>query len=89
MDELLAFAAWLVIEIFLIQTGRLVVWAGTFGRWRGEAMAQNEGRIFSAAGSLTFLRDGRRVVTRNGLMIAGLVFYFALVASLIVYSSSN
>jgi hypothetical protein len=36
MDELLIFAAWLVVELLLIGTGRAVISLASFGRWRGE-----------------------------------------------------
>lgn len=83
MEELATFLYWLVAEVILLQTGRLLVWACTFGRWRSESIARQEGRVFSAAGALSFRRDGRRVITRTGLFIAGAAFCLALAGFLI------
>lgn len=69
MDEIIGGAAWLL----LTQTGRLVLCVFSFGRWRGELLSGNEGRIFSAAGSLWFSRDGQVVLTHTGQMFLGLV----------------
>jgi hypothetical protein len=86
LEEGLALLAWLAIESFLLFTGRGVITAVSLGRWRGERIDKKEGRIYSAAGSLSFVRDGRRVITANGMFFAGLGFYVALVA-LLVYAS--
>ena len=80
MEDLIAFALWLVVELLLVQTGRGVIWCVSFGRWRGEKLKAEEGRIYSAAGSLSFKRDGQRVVTANGMFLVGIVFYIGLVA---------
>ena len=74
MDELLAG----VLGIFVRQTGRLVVWLITFGRWRGEPLLDDEGRIYGAAGALLFVRDGQRVITDTGLLFVGIAFYVVL-----------
>ena len=74
MDELLAD----VLGIFVRQTGRLVVWLITFGRWRGEPLLDDEGRIYGAAGALSFVRDGQRVITDTGLLFVGIAFYVVL-----------
>ena len=50
MDEILAG----VLGLIVIQTGRIVVGLITFGRWRGEPLFGNEGRIYGAAGALSF-----------------------------------
>lgn len=83
MDDLLIFVAWLVVELLLIGTGRAVVSVGTFGRWRSEQLGAREGRIYGMAGALSFKRDGRRVITRVGLLLTGLAFYVTLAVVLI------
>jgi hypothetical protein len=75
MEEAFAFVTFVVVEVLLIQTGRAVVWCVSNGRWRGEDLSQKEGRIHGPAGALTFLRDGQRVVTVNGMLFAGIAFY--------------
>jgi len=85
VEDFLAFAAWIVFEVVLIQTGRAAVWSASLGRWRGENLAKNEGRIYGPAGALSFLREGRRVVTANGMLFAGVFFYVALAFALLVY----
>ena len=79
MDAAMAF----VVEFVFVLTGRAVVWLISFGRWRGEEMTTNEALIYSAAGSLSFVRDGRRVITHTGLMFFGIVFYVLLAVILI------
>lgn len=86
MDDFLAFAAWLVVEVVLIQTGRVAVWLATLGRWRGESITENEGRIHGPAGALSFVREGRRIVTANGMLFAGILFYVALVLFLLAWA---
>jgi hypothetical protein len=83
VEDSLAPLVWLAVELLLLYTGKVVVSALSFGRWRGEKIDQKEGRIYSAAGSLSFIRDGQRVITVNGLLFAGIGFYLALVALLI------
>jgi hypothetical protein len=85
MEEFVAFVAWLVIEVILIQTGRAVIAIATFGRWRGEAISGNEGGIHAPAGALSFVRDGRRVVTANGMLFVGVAFYILVVFALVSY----
>jgi hypothetical protein len=85
MDELLAFSVWFIVEVLLIQTGRAAVWTASFGHWRGENIAEKEGRIYGAAGALSFVRDGRRIVTANGLLFAGIFLYVVFAFALLVY----
>jgi len=59
MDEIIGG----VLGIIAIQTGRVLVWLVSFGKWRGEPLFGDEGRIYGAAGALSFVRDGRRVIT--------------------------
>jgi hypothetical protein len=86
MDELLIFAAWLVVELLLIGTGRAVVSLASFGRWRGEQLGAREGRVHGMAGALSFRRDGRRVITRVGLLLTGVAFYATLAVVLIAWA---
>lgn len=79
MTELVFAVLWSAIEGLLILTGALVVRTASWGRWRTEHWGSNEARIFGAAGALSFRREGRRVVTTNGLVFAGLLFYVLLV----------
>ena len=81
MDAALAF----IVEYVIVLTGRAVVWLLSFGRWRGEEMTTDEALIYSAAGSLSFVRDGRRVITDTGLMFFGIAFY-ALLAMVLIAS---
>jgi len=78
MEELLSFISWIFIEVALIGTGRLAVRAVSLGRWRGEHLGGREGRVFAPAGALSFRQNGARVVTRAGLLLAGLAFYLAI-----------
>ena len=78
MEEGLAAIIWLSIELLLMYTGRGVICAVSLGRWRGEHIQRKEGKIHSAAGALSFVRDGQRVITATGLFFAGLIFYVAL-----------
>jgi len=81
-------AASAIIEVLLVVTGRLVVWLFSLGRWRGEALGSDEGRIYSAAGSLSFVRDGQRVVTQTGQLFVGLIFYVLLFALAVAYAAT-
>jgi hypothetical protein len=88
VEEGLALVAWLSIEFILVYTGKGLITAISLGRWRGERISKNEGRIYSAAGALSFIREGRRVITTNGLLFAGLIFYVTL-AVLLVYATTR
>lgn len=69
---------WLALDTLLMLTGKLVVRLISLGQWRGERFLQGEARIYGAAGAISFLRDGQRVVTGLGLTIVGTLFYFSL-----------
>ncbi len=88
MEEGLALILWLSVELILIYTGRGVIAAVSLGRWRGEQIQRKEGKIHSAAGSLSFVRDGQRVITGTGLFFAGFFFYVALMF-LLVYLAAH
>lgn len=74
------------LEVLLTVTGRFIVWLFSFGRWRGEPLGSDEGRIHGAAGGLSFVREGRRVITHTGQLFAGISFYVALVGLLALYA---
>ncbi|MDM0012093.1 hypothetical protein QTH87_06520 [Variovorax sp. J22P168] len=77
-----------LLEILLVLTGKVLVHLLSFGRWRGEALANTEARIYSAAGGLSFVREGRRVVTVAGLTLIGMAFYGLVLTGVFVALSS-
>jgi len=81
MDEIIAG----VLGFIVRQTGRVAVWLVSFGQWRGEQLLGDEGRIHGAAGELSFVRDGRRVITDTGLLFFGITFYVVLFLVTIAY----
>ena len=83
MDEIIAG----VLGFIVTQTGRVVVWLVSFGQWRGEHLRGDEGRIYGAAGALSFVRDGRRIITDTGLLFFGIAFYVVLLLVTIVYAA--
>lgn len=74
MDEIIG----AVFGVITIQTGRVVIWLLSFGKLRGEPLFGDEGRIHGAAGALSFVRDGKRVITDTGLLFVGVAFYVVL-----------
>jgi hypothetical protein len=87
VEELASLAGWFLLELLLIHTGRAVVFAVSLGRWRGEQIEKREGRIYGTAGALSFKRDGRRVITVNGMLFLGVLFYIALAVALMFVAS--
>lgn len=81
MNELIAG----VLGFLVRQTGRVVVWFVSLGQWRGEQLFDDEGRVHGAAGALSFVRDGRRVITDTGLLFFGITFYVVLFFVTIAY----
>lgn len=79
MDGLLE----IVFTWMLIVIGRLVLRIGTLGRWKCESIFSDEHRLRSAAGSLSYVHEGRRVVTSVGQSLAGFIVCVALVAFVI------
>lgn len=73
-----------VVELLFALTGKGLVSLLSFGKWRGEALNGNEARLHAAAGSLSFVLDGQRVVTAAGLTLVGMAFY-GLLAGALVY----
>ena len=88
MDHLLGAALEFVFAVILVSTGRIVVSVLSFGRWRGASMFDKEEGKFGGAGALSFVRDGQRVLTTTGQGLLGFLFYFALVALLVVQAAS-
>jgi hypothetical protein len=82
MDTLIGTA----IEAFLAMTGHLAVRLFSLGRWRAESLDGEEGRIYGAAGALSFIRDGRRVITATGQMFAGIALYVLLAGLGVLYA---
>jgi hypothetical protein len=87
MTELFAGMVWGSLELLMLFTGKAVVSVLSLGRWRGEAIGGNESRIHAGAGALSFVRDGRRVVTETGLLFIGITFYLAVVAVSLVLAA--
>jgi hypothetical protein len=79
MDEIIAG----VLRLIAIQTGRVLVKLISIGKWRGEQLFGDEGRIYAAAGAFSFVRDGKRVITESGLSLVGGVFYLVLLVAVI------
>lgn len=75
MDHLLGLTGWLLLDLVLIGTGRLLVWVISLGGWRGERVSADEALIHGPAGALSFTLDGQRVFTRLGLLLIGLLFH--------------
>ena len=84
MDELFGLLGWVLVELVLIGTGKVVVASVTLGRWRGERLASREGRVHGMAGALSFVRDGQRVVTRTGLLFIGIAVYLLLALAAVI-----
>ena len=80
MDELIG----AVIGVISIEIGRLAVRVFSLGRWRGEARLGDESRVFGAAGALSFVRDGQRVVTDTGLLFAGIAVLVVVIGAITV-----
>jgi hypothetical protein len=78
MVDLVAAMLWMVVELVLVVTGRCIVVPASLGRWRAERLDGRESRIHSPAGAFSFRLDGRRVITANGLLVVGVLFYLVL-----------
>ncbi|MFN9473009.1 hypothetical protein [Acidovorax sp.] len=72
MEGFLELFVYVLVNYVFLYTGKAVVYVLTLGRWRGEC-GDNEGRIHGAAGALTFVRDGQRVLTdRSAAFVGGI-----------------
>jgi len=87
MDHLLGAFFEVVFGTIFVATGRVIVAVFSLGRWRGASPFDNEEKIYGRAGALSFVRDGRRVVTTNGTCLLGFLFYFLVVVLLIASAS--
>lgn len=74
-----------VIGVIGRQTGKVVVWFVSLCQWRGEQLFGEDGRIHGAAGALSFVRNGRRVITDIGLLFLVVTFYVVLFFVSIAY----
>jgi hypothetical protein len=83
MDEIIGG----VLGVIAIQTGRALVWLVSGGKLRGEPLFGDEGRIYGAAGALSFVRDGKRVISESGLYLVGGAFYLALLVATIAVAA--
>ncbi|MBB1074003.1 hypothetical protein HUU62_06195 [Rhodoferax sp. 4810] len=83
MEEIIAGA----LRVIAIQTGRVLVRLISVGKWRGEPLFGDEGRIYAAAGAFSFVRDGKRVITESGLSLVGGTFYLALLFAVIAVAA--
>ena len=84
MDHVIAPA----LEFLLVFTGRLAIEVFSFGRWRSESLDGGEGKVHGASGALSFVRDGRRVVTPTGQLFAGIASCVLLAAVAIGYAAT-
>lgn len=76
-----------LVEVLLVLTGKTLVFLLSCGAWRSESMRGNESGVHAAAGALSFVRDGRRVITVTGQQLAGMAFYGLLFASVLLAAS--
>lgn len=76
-----------VVEVFLALTGKVLVFLLSLGAWSSESMMSDESSIYAAAGALSFVRDGRRVISVTGQQLLGMVFYGLLVLPILLMAS--
>lgn len=79
MAEFVVAVLWSAVEVLLLFTGAQLVRVVSLGRCRPERWGSDEARVFGAAGALSFRHEGKRVVTNNGLLFVGLLFYALLI----------
>ncbi len=84
MFEIVMFFLGYVLDLLLVITGGLVIRLLSFGRWRTESQNNYERRVVAAAGALSFVRDGKRVITTTGLWIAGLAIYLLIALAFLI-----
>ncbi|MBB6562180.1 hypothetical protein HNP48_004889 [Acidovorax soli] len=61
---------YVLVNYVFVYIGKAIVYALTLGHWRGERGA-DEARIHGAAGALSFVRDGQRVLTDRSAAFVG------------------
>ena len=86
MTEFVVAMLWSAVEALVVFTGAQLVRVVSLGRWRTVRRGDDEARICGAAGALSFRRDGQRVVTADGSMWMGLLFYALLVCVVVALS---
>jgi hypothetical protein len=79
MGDILIAVAWTALEFVLVSTGALAVRLVTQGRWKNEGLNSTQYMIHAAAGGLTFMMDGRRVVTTTGQTVVGAAIWVAVI----------
>jgi hypothetical protein len=83
MFEVIIALLWLLVDVFFVTTGALLIRLVSFKRWKAEPRQSSEHRVRSAAGSLSFRRDGNLVFTTQGQAVLGaLVWLIVLLAAL-------
>lgn len=75
---------WGLFEVGFVLLEKLVVPLITFGRCRGERLTTDEYKIHSAAGALSFLVEGKRVISHIGLLFVGVFTTIGIVILLLV-----
>lgn len=78
-----------LLELAFIWIGKLVVPVLTLGRWRGEKLGTNEYSIRSAAGALSFVVDGQRVISRHGLLLLGIAATVVMIVAALMIASGH
>lgn len=68
-----------LVDLVLILTAKVVIPLLSCGRWRGENLLTNEASINSGAGALSFVLNGQRVITWQGMWLIGIAFYGLLI----------
>ena len=76
------------LELALTFLGRLVVRVVSFGRWSAEAWTRNESSSLAPAGALSYVSEGRRVVTYAGQQLAGLALIVVLAVVGALYANA-
>ena len=88
MEELFVFLIQVVVYGLLLNTGKVLVFLISLGRWRSARVLSKEHRWFSTAGALSHRIDGQRVVTETGLIGLGITFY-VLLAIFLLYVAAR
>ena len=82
MDSIIVTA----LELFVVFSGRAALWLLSFGRWGNEPLGGNEVRFHRAAGGLSFIHGGRRIVTYPGQLLAGMLLYAIVTILALLYA---
>ncbi len=87
MGDLILALTWGIFELLLVGTGALVIRAVSLGGWKTERLSSNEHGVRAAAGALTFVQDGARVVTTVGQTVVGLAVWLATLCAAVYFWS--